>query len=87
MMQAVGRKIVIKQDLSERIEDGIYIPKHNKAFTLVNGEVVSIGTEVPKNFVKIGDIVKFDESSIYFWPTAENPYVVVNYENVIGVVD
>lgn len=86
-LKACGDKVVIRklEETHEVKRNGIIIPQSAvKGFNMLKGRVESIGPEINKGCLNVGDVVLFDYYSTY---GETSPLVVTKIENVIAVLE
>jgi hypothetical protein len=99
LARAVGKGIIAKQTDQygfSRTSGGLYVPEDKKFEKKYNFlEVISIGEEVPKDRVDVGDIIMIQRSTAFRMANGINPpslwrisydtmHVIAVYPNLVG---
>lgn len=78
-----GRIVVVEDEIKDRTEGGLYIPKNQSEVIATTGVVVATGEDVP--FCEIGNRVCFARysGSKFTWKGKE--YRIMNEEDLLGL--
>ncbi len=85
-MRIVGKKILIKQTLTDEVSKGGIIMAGDQQ-TLPYGEVVEIGKEIEDRYFVPGDLVLFNELGAIPLGHIKKNHILVEPEDVLAVLD
>jgi co-chaperonin GroES (HSP10) len=84
-MKIVGKKILVKQRLTEQVSKGGIVMAGDQQ-PLPIGEVVTLGEEVTEGAVVVGDLLLFTEIGAIPLGIKKN-HVLIEFEDVLAVLD